>query len=114
MVVLVVVIVPEILVNVIVASGIGLFPASATRPETENEAGAMKLAELVAVPSAVTTVIGPVVTPTGTVATICVVEFTVKEAFKPLNRTALGVMKFVPSIVTQLCPPDPSSVRKKR
>ena len=79
---------------------IGLFPASATWPEIETEDGTMKLAALVAVPSAVVTVIGPVVAPAGTVARICVVEFNVNVAFTPLNRTAVGAMKLVPSIVT--------------
>ena len=51
-------------------------------------------------PSAVVTVIGPVDAPTGTLATICVVELTVKLAATPLKRTALGLIKLVPLIVT--------------
>ena len=41
------------------------------------------------------------VAPLGTVATICVVELTVKlAAATPLKRTALGLMKLAPLIVT--------------
>lgn len=56
--------------------------------------------ELVALPAGVLTVIGPVVLPFGTVATIWVVELTVKLALIPLKRTAEGLIKFVPLIVT--------------
>src|SRR5204862_5078891 len=41
----------------------------------------------VAVPTALVTVIGPVVAPTGTVVVICVLELTVKVAVVPLNFT---------------------------
>ena len=44
--------------------------------------------------------IGPVVAPAGTVAIISVVELVVKLASVPLNRTALGLIKFVPVMVT--------------
>ena len=77
-----------------------MFAASAIRPDTTRDEGTTKFAALVAVPLGVVTVIGPVVAPFGTVATICVVEFTTKVAAVPLKLTALGVMKFVPSIVT--------------
>jgi hypothetical protein len=82
--------------NFTVALAMGLFPASASRPDTANEAGARKFEADVAVPDGVVTAIGPVVTPFGTVATISVVDFKMKEADTPLNVTALGVMKFVP------------------
>jgi hypothetical protein len=49
----------------------------------------VKLVTLVAVPSVSVTAIGPVVEPAGTVAVICVSEFTVKvEEAVPLNVTA--------------------------
>ena len=75
---------------------------------TENEdelnwiAGAVttKLPAEVAIPDGVTTVMGPVEAPTGTVATISVVEFTVKEALTPLKFTEVGEIKLVPLIVT--------------
>jgi hypothetical protein len=47
-----------------------------------------KLVLLVAVPSGVVTVMGPVVAPAGTVAVICVLLLTVKVAATPLKRTA--------------------------
>ena len=66
----------------------------------------MKFAELVAVlADIVTTVIGPVVAPVGTVAMISVVELVVKLASTPLNRTFVGLIKFVPVMVTIV--PDP-------
>src|SRR5947207_4186463 len=49
---------------------------------------------------------GPVVAPLGTVATICVVELTVKLALTPLKLTDDGVIKFVPLMVTMV-PTDP-------
>ena len=49
--------------------------------------------------------IGPVVAPVGTVAIISVVELVVKLASTPLNRTAVGLIKFVPVMVTAV--PDP-------
>src|SRR5882672_8372102 len=61
---------------------------------------------LVAVPSAVTTLIGPVVAPLGTVAKIAVAEVTVKLALVRLNFTAVAPVKFVPLIVT-LAPTGP-------
>src|SRR2546430_16358620 len=44
--------------------------------------------------------IGPVVAPLGTVAVICVSEFTAKEAAAPLNATAVAPVKCEPLIVT--------------
>ena len=63
-------------------------------------AGTVNEFALVAAPLAVVTVITPLVAPFGTFATICVVELTVKLAATPLKRTALGLIKFVPLIVT--------------
>src|SRR2546428_13849850 len=61
---------------------------------------------LVAVPSGVVTLSGPVVAPAGTVAWIAVAEVTVKLALTPLNVTAVAPVKFVPLIVT-LVPTGP-------
>ncbi len=55
---------------------------------------------LVAVPTGVVTLIGPVVAPVGTVASIEVAEVTVKFALTPLKVTAVAPVKFVPLIVT--------------
>lgn len=66
----------------------------------------MKIAALVMLPAGVVTDIGPLVAPLGTVATISVVELSVKFALTPLKRTADGLMKFVPVIVT-LVPATP-------
>ena len=64
----------------------------------------MKSVVLVAVPPTVVRVIFPVVAPVGTVAVICVAEFTVKVALVPLNFTEVVLnpvpLKFVPVIVT--------------
>jgi hypothetical protein len=71
----------------------------------------VKLAALVAVPPGVVTLILPVVAPVGTVAVICVAEFTVNDvAVVVLNFTELVVkfapltvpLKFVPVIVTDV------------
>ena len=62
----------------------------------------VKLPTLTTLPEEVVTVIGPLVLPLGTVATISVVEVTVKLALTPLNNTADGFMKFVPLMVTLL------------
>jgi hypothetical protein len=71
----------------------------------------VKLAVLVAVPPGVVTLILPVVAPVGTVAVICVAEFTVNDvALVVLNFTTLVVkfaplivpLKFVPVIVTDV------------
>jgi len=55
---------------------------------------------LVAVPTGVVTLIGPVVAPVGTVASIEVAEVTVEFALTPLKVTAVAPVKFVPLIVT--------------
>src|SRR5436190_2076180 len=66
----------------------------------------VKLAALLAVPSEVVTLIGPLVAPAGTVAVIAVAEPTVKLELVPLNSTALAPVKLVPLIVT-LAPTGP-------
>src|SRR5213595_2179662 len=66
----------------------------------------VKLAALLAVPSEVVTLIGPLVAPAGTVAVIAVAELTVKLALVPLNSTALAPVKLVPLMVT-LVPTGP-------
>ena len=48
----------------------------------------------------------PLVAPTGTVAVICVAEFTVKTAAVPLKRIALALLNPVPVKVT-LVPTGP-------
>src|SRR5690348_11826248 len=62
----------------------------------------VKLPALVPVPPGPVTAIGPVVAPLGTVAVICVAEFTVNVADVPLNFTAVAPVKFVPAIVTDV------------
>src|SRR6267378_3428928 len=66
----------------------------------------VKLFVLVAVPPCVVTLSGPVVAPSGTVASIAVSEVTVKLALTPLKATAVAPVKFVPLIAT-LVPTDP-------
>jgi len=72
-----------------------------------ESAGTVKLPVLEAVPPAVVTEIGPVVTPVGAVAVIVVALSTANEAAAtPLNRTAVAPVKSVPVIVT-IVPPRP-------
>jgi hypothetical protein len=67
----------------------------------------VKVVALVAVPVGVTTLIGPVVAPTGTVAVILVAELTVKAvAGVPLNCTLEAAVRNVPVSVT-LVPTGP-------
>ena len=66
----------------------------------------VKLPVLVAVPSSVVTVMGPLGAPTGTVVVIVPELLTVKLAGCPLNETAVAPVKFVPVIVT-LVPAGP-------
>jgi hypothetical protein len=61
-----------------------------------------KLVPLVAVPSGVVTVMGPVVAPAGTVAVIWVEVTTVNVALTPLKRTSVVLVKFVPVMVTEV------------
>jgi hypothetical protein len=65
-----------------------------------------KLVGLVALPYGVVTVIGPPVTPLGTVAVSCVFELTVKLAFTPPRVTAVVPMKLEPVTVT-VVPAEP-------
>ncbi len=60
----------------------------------------VNVAELVAVPPGVVTLILPVTAPVGTVAVICVEELTVKLADTPPNFAEVAPVKFVPMIVT--------------
>ena len=62
----------------------------------------VKLVELDAVPPGVVTAIFPVVAPTGTVAVICVSEFTTNVADVPLNVTLVVWVNAVPVIVTDV------------
>src|SRR6266540_3388800 len=79
-----------------------------TRPEVgENEvmvgaATTVNLVELVAVPFRLVTEIGPELAPGGTVAVICVDEFTVKDAEVLLNLTPVTFVKFVPRMLTEV------------
>src|SRR5205823_6182740 len=66
----------------------------------------VKLAALLAVPSEVVTLIGPLVAPAGTVVVIAVAELTVKLVLTLLNSTAVAPLKLVPLIVT-LVPTGP-------
>ena len=67
---------------------------------------AVKLLPLVKVPAGVDTLIGPVVAFDGTVAVICVSEFTVNTAAMPLKLTPLAPVKPKPASVT-LVPVNP-------
>jgi hypothetical protein len=83
-----------------------------TRPETgvnDEMIGAfavlavtVKLDELVAVPPAVVTLIGPVDAPAATAAVIDVADLTVKLAAVPLNLTDVAPARLVPLIVTDV------------
>jgi hypothetical protein len=60
----------------------------------------VKLEELVPVPIALVTEIGPLTAPAGTVVEICVSETTLKVALTLPNLTVLAPLKFEPVIVT--------------
>lgn len=60
----------------------------------------MKPVALEAIPPLVVTAILPLVAPVGTVAVICMSEFTVKAAEVPLNVTLVACVSPVPVIVT--------------
>jgi hypothetical protein len=65
--------------------------------------GTVKLVRLDPVPPGAVTLIGPVVAVAGTVAVICVAEFTVNVvAAALLNVTAVAPVKFVPVIMTDV------------
>ena len=78
-----------------------LFPWSWNETERFTVAlPTLKFVELVAVPTAFVTWIGPVVAPVGTVVVINVAELTVKVATTPLKFTAVALVKFDPLIDT--------------
>jgi hypothetical protein len=62
----------------------------------------VKLAALVALPTGVATVSGPLVARKGTVAVSCVSLFTVKRAARPLKETVVAPVKPLPTRVTLL------------
>lgn len=72
----------------------------------------VKLPVLVAVPSSVVTVMGPLGAPTGTVAVIVPELLTVNVVGCPLNETAVAPVKFVPLIVTTV-PAAPTAGAKE-
>ena len=67
---------------------------------TVSSGATMKLAALPAVPRGAMTVSVPLVAPAGTMAVICVLLFTVKEAAAPLKVSAVAPLKPVPVMVT--------------
>ena len=83
-------------------------PEVGENDETVGPAGVVTVNEdvLVPVPLGPVTAIGPVVAPDGTVAVICVPEFTVNVAVVPLNVTPVAPVKPLPVIVTEVpaCP----------
>ena len=70
-----------------------------------------KLVALVPVPVALVAEIVPVVAPDGTVAVICVAEFTVKLAVVPWNVTRVTPVKLAPVIVTTVPVGPPAGVK---
>jgi hypothetical protein len=60
----------------------------------------VKVPVLLADPDGVTTVIGPVVAPSGTVATICLCTLKVTVALVPLKFTEVASARFEPLMVT--------------
>ena len=62
----------------------------------------VKFVELVAVPAALATLMGPVLAPGGTTASILVSETTVKVARLPLKVTKVTPVKCEPVIVTMV------------
>jgi hypothetical protein len=62
----------------------------------------VKLPELSTLPTELTTVIGPVVAPVGTVAVIFVLEFTAKLAATPAKLTPVVPVKLLPVMVTRV------------
>src|SRR5262249_41626083 len=69
-------------------------PLVGVNPEVRGATA--KLVALVAVPPEVVTLMGPVVAFAGTVAVICVLLLTVKAAARPLNLTAVALVKVKP------------------
>jgi hypothetical protein len=74
--------------------------SSAVLPDGYGET--VKRLELVPVPTGVTTLIGPVVAPAGTVAVIFAEELTTNVAAVPLKATAVAPAKFTPLMVTDV------------
>ncbi len=81
-------------------------PLVGERPVMVGGLTTVNALELVAVPPAVVTLIGPVVVPADTVARIDVAEVTVKLALTELKVTEVAPLKFVPLMVT-LVPTGP-------
>ena len=81
-------------------------PLVGERPVMVGGLTTVNALELVAVPPAVVTLIGPVVVPADTVARIEVAEVTVKLALTELKVTEVAPLKFVPPMVT-LVPTGP-------
>lgn len=78
-----------------------------------GEAVTLNVMLLTAAPPGVTTVIGPEVAPSGTVASISVGEWTLKSAGTPLNRTSVAPVKLVPvrtTVAPTGAPPDDTAV----
>ena len=73
----------------------------------------VKSPPLVAVPSALVTLIFPVVAPEGTVVLICAFDVTVKAAVAPLKRTLVVPVKLLPVIVTAVPIGPPVGVKKE-
>ena len=84
----------------LIATDIPTGPLAGENELIEGAAGAVtsKFAELVAVPLTVVTEIGPVVAPLGTVAVICVSEFTVYDDVVPLKVTDEAPVNAVPIV----------------
>ena len=80
-------------------------------PRAKGDDVTVKLIALVAVPSSVMTLMGPVLAPAGTVVVIVPELLTVNVAGVPLNETAVAPVKFVPVIVTPA--PTPLKVGAK-
>jgi hypothetical protein len=68
-----------------------------------------KVILVVAVPLGVTTWIGPVAAPEGTIAVICVLASTLKLAGTPAKVTEVAPWRFVPVIITR-APVSPRAV----
>src|SRR5205807_474774 len=81
-------------------------PLTGVKPVIVGGLSTVKLPELLAVPSGVMTLMGPLEAPAGTLAWIAVAELTVKLAPVAPNCTAVAPMKFAPLIVT-LVPAGP-------
>jgi hypothetical protein len=81
-------------------------PEVGVNDETVGTRVTVKSAGLVPVPLEVVTVTRPVVAPVGTVAVICVGEFTVKGALVPSNLTVIVPLKPDP-LMTTVAPTGP-------